>query len=80
MAFAISVLMPFCGKENVFRGRWFVFSELPLLSCIPTQGPGTRRSHTAVLHESSMFVFGGYIDMRGASDELWQYELGEYSS
>ena len=24
-----------------------------------------------------MFVFGGYIDMRGASDELWQYELGE---
>lgn len=24
-----------------------------------------------------MFVFGGYIDMRGATDELWQYELGE---
>ena len=26
-----------------------------------------------------MFVFGGYIDMRGASNELWQYELGKYS-
>lgn len=26
-----------------------------------------------------MFVFGGYIDMRGASDELWQYEFGECS-
>ena len=24
-----------------------------------------------------MFVFGGYIDMRGATNELWQYELGE---
>ena len=27
-----------------------------------------------------MFVFGGYIDMRGASDELWQYELGKCHS
>ena len=27
-----------------------------------------------------MFVFGGYIDMRGASDELWQYELGNCHS
>ena len=24
-----------------------------------------------------MFVFGGYIDMTGATNELWQYELGE---
>ncbi|KAJ7384195.1 hypothetical protein OS493_023524 [Desmophyllum pertusum] len=78
------------GNMFVFGGEFTATNETPLWTfnfrarvwrkqAAKSWGPGTRRSHTAVIHEGSMFVFGGYIDMRGASDELWQYELGECS-
>ncbi|PFX33856.1 uncharacterized protein LOC111332386 isoform X1 [Stylophora pistillata] len=74
------------GNMYIFGGEFTSTNETPLWTfnfrsgewtkqAARSWGPGTRRSHTAVIHESSMFVFGGYIDMRGASDELWQYEL-----
>lgn len=74
------------GKMYVFGGDFTTTNDTPLWTfsfrekvwgkqADKSWGPTTRRCHSAVLHEASMFVFGGYIDMRGASDELWQYEL-----
>jgi len=44
----------------------------------PSQAPYPvgRRGHTAVLYCNSMFIYGGYIDMKGSSAELWQFNFG----
>jgi len=38
--------------------------------------PVGRRGHTAVLYRNSMYIYGGYIDMKGSSGELWQFSFG----
>ena len=38
--------------------------------------PIGRRGHTAVLYGNSMFIYGGYVDMKGSSGELWQFKFG----
>ena len=50
-------------------GRW---QELT------TAGPGCpegRHSHSAVVHDSAMWVFGGMTDLTERSD-LWRLDLG----
>ena len=37
--------------------------------------PKGRRGHTAVVHEDSMYVYGGYQDLRGSSSELWTFHF-----
>ncbi|KAG7274559.1 hypothetical protein CRUP_018951 [Coryphaenoides rupestris] len=37
--------------------------------------PTNRKSHSAVVLGSSMFVYGGYIDMRGSSQEFWRLDF-----
>ena len=39
--------------------------------------PVGRRGHTAVLYGNSMYIYGGYIDMKGSSAELWQFSFEE---
>lgn len=41
-----------------------------------TTAPQSRKAHTAVIHEGSMFIYGGYQDMRGSLSEMWQFKLG----
>ena len=41
------------------------------------QIPTNRKSHSAVVFGSSMFVYGGYVDMRGSSQEFWRLDFGE---
>ncbi|XP_071393059.1 actin-fragmin kinase isoform X2 [Centroberyx affinis] len=36
-----------------------------------TQMPTNRKGHSAVVFGSAMFVYGGYVDMRGSSQEFW---------
>jgi hypothetical protein len=38
--------------------------------------PVGRRGHTALMYGNSMYIFGGYVDMKGSSSELWQYHIG----
>ncbi|XP_053140682.1 uncharacterized protein LOC128340053 isoform X2 [Hemicordylus capensis] len=33
--------------------------------------PSNRKGHSAVIYRGSMYVYGGYIDLKGASQELW---------
>jgi len=54
------------------------------VSCSATKVPNSvgvifpvgRRGHTAVVNGSSMFVYGGYVDMKGSSSELWEFHIG----
>ncbi|XP_077869872.1 uncharacterized protein LOC102810221 [Saccoglossus kowalevskii] len=36
--------------------------------------PSSRRGHTAVLYNSAMHVYGGYIDLKGSTNELWTFD------
>lgn len=38
-------------------------------------GPSNRRAHSAVIYNDSMYIFGGYEDLRGSSCQLWQFDL-----
>jgi len=40
--------------------------------------PAGRRGHTAVLYGNSMYIYGGYVDMKGSSGELWQFNFGKF--
>ncbi|KAM4608643.1 uncharacterized protein klhdc3l [Polymixia lowei] len=37
--------------------------------------PANRKGHSAVVLGSSMFIYGGYIDMRGSSQEFWSLDF-----
>ena len=41
------------------------------------EGPCVRRYHSAVVYGGDMFVFGGYVDINGSSNELWKYHIGK---
>ena len=45
-------------------------------SCSQASWPVGRRGHTAVLYGNSMYIYGGYVDMKGSSAELWQFNFG----
>ncbi|ELU17837.1 hypothetical protein CAPTEDRAFT_221960 [Capitella teleta] len=37
--------------------------------------PESRRGHSAVVCNSGMHIFGGYVDLKGSSQELWTFDL-----
>ncbi|XP_035264977.1 F-box only protein 42 isoform X2 [Anguilla anguilla] len=37
--------------------------------------PVNRKGHSAVVFESSMYMYGGYIDMKGSSHEFWRLDF-----
>ena len=39
--------------------------------------PSSRRQHTAVLYNGVMYVYGGYIDLKGSTSQLWAFDLGK---
>ena len=39
--------------------------------------PLCRRDHSAVVHNNLMYVYGGFMDCGGASQELWAFNIGE---
>ncbi|KAJ8351619.1 hypothetical protein SKAU_G00230950 [Synaphobranchus kaupii] len=43
--------------------------------------PVNRKGHSAVVFDSSMYVYGGYIDMKGSSQEFWRldFDTGAWS-
>jgi len=51
--------------------------KAPINGC-PSQAlyPISRRGHTAVLYGNCMYIYGGYVDMKGSSGELWQFSFG----
>ncbi|XP_014454781.1 leucine-zipper-like transcriptional regulator 1 [Alligator mississippiensis] len=43
--------------------------------------PANRKGHSAVVYSSSMYVYGGYFDIKGISQEFWalSFDTGEWS-
>ncbi|XP_062972763.1 rab9 effector protein with kelch motifs-like [Elgaria multicarinata webbii] len=43
------------------------------LSAVEGEGaaPVNRKGHSAVIYRGSMYLYGGYIDLKGASQEFW---------
>ena len=39
--------------------------------------PKGRRSHTATVFKDSMFIYGGYKDLKGSTSEMWTFHFGE---
>ena len=41
--------------------------------------PTGRRGHSAVVWRGGMHVYGGYVDLKGSSGEMWTLDFGEDS-
>nr|KAG5714159.1 hypothetical protein BaRGS_018376 [Batillaria attramentaria] len=37
--------------------------------------PTCRRDHSAVVHNNNMYVYGGFVDSAGSSQEFWAYSI-----
>ncbi|KAE8581646.1 hypothetical protein XENTR_v10024873 [Xenopus tropicalis] len=57
--YAIDARMWYMGKPPRCKGK----------------SPTNRKGHSAVLHQSSMFIYGGYFDLKGAVGEFWAFAL-----
>ncbi|XP_028846091.1 leucine-zipper-like transcriptional regulator 1 homolog isoform X2 [Denticeps clupeoides] len=58
---------------NTIKGQWELFQgqrHSPQRAM-----PVNRKAHSAVVMGSAMYIYGGYIDMRGSSQELWEYDF-----
>ena len=41
--------------------------------------PKGRRSHTATVFQDSLYIYGGYQDLKGSTSELWAFHFGKIS-
>ncbi|KAM9709453.1 LOW QUALITY PROTEIN: host cell factor 2 [Menidia menidia] len=49
-------------------------------SCPPqAQGPSNRKGHSAVVVGSAMLMYGGFIDIKGSSQEFWSLNLNSWA-
>ncbi|XP_078084041.1 leucine-zipper-like transcriptional regulator 1 isoform X1 [Mustelus asterias] len=42
---------------------------------VTKQVPRNRKGHTAVVFEAQMYVYGGYVDIKGPSQEFWSFNF-----
>ena len=42
--------------------------------------PKGRRSHTATVFQDSLYIYGGYQDLKGSTSELWAFHFGKCRS
>ncbi|XP_032880723.1 leucine-zipper-like transcriptional regulator 1 [Amblyraja radiata] len=57
---------------DIGAARWIWWHET--FSCEPAkQAPKNRKGHSAVVFEAQMFVYGGYVDIMGPSQEFWSF-------
>ncbi|OCT63290.1 ras guanine nucleotide exchange factor F [Xenopus laevis] len=57
--YAIDVQMWYEGKSPGCKGK----------------SPTNRKGHSAVLHQTSMYIYGGYFDLKGAVEEFWAFSF-----
>lgn len=44
------------------------------------QVPSNRKGHSAVVVGSAMLVYGGFVDIRGPSQDFWKLNFGEFKT
>jgi len=40
-----------------------------------SQGPSSLRGHTATIYNDSMYIFGGYQDLKGSTSDVWMFHF-----
>ena len=50
--------------------------HLAYSECNQEEGPGARHSHSAVVHDQAMWVFGGMCDLQPRND-FWKWSFGK---
>lgn len=69
------------GDDVTDSALWIINPDVQhvrQVSCEPGfPQPGTRRHHSAVVHDDVMYVYGGHIDLKGSSSEMWAFHVAE---
>ncbi|KAL3832064.1 hypothetical protein ACJMK2_023743 [Sinanodonta woodiana] len=77
-----SVLLLFGGEFGdglTESSLWIINPDLEYIRkvCLDPgcERPCVRRYHSAVMYNGCMYVYGGFVDIRGSSSELWAYHM-----
>lgn len=63
--------------QEIFTQNISDVQHVRQVSCEPGfPQPSTRRHHSAVVHDDVMYVYGGHIDLKGSSSEMWAFHVG----
>ncbi|XP_007894559.1 ras guanine nucleotide exchange factor F [Callorhinchus milii] len=64
---------------DIGASRWTHWHKLSSTDT-EKQAPINRREHSAVVFEAKMYIYGGYVDIKGPSQEFWSFtfELEEW--
>lgn len=46
--------------------------------CEQMQTPSNRKGHSSVVVGSAMLVYGGFVDLKGSSQDFWSLDFGEF--
>nr|XP_022307765.1 uncharacterized protein LOC111113768 isoform X2 [Crassostrea virginica] len=69
------------GDDVTDSALWIINPDVQhvrQVSCEPGfPQPCTRRHHSAVVHDGVMYVYGGHIDLKGSSSEMWAFHIAE---
>ncbi|XP_076023912.1 host cell factor [Genypterus blacodes] len=58
---------------DIVKQKWLIFQAK--MGCQQSCMPTNRKGHSAVVVGGAMLVYGGFIDMRGSSQEFWKLDL-----
>ncbi|XP_068602809.1 uncharacterized protein klhdc3l [Brachionichthys hirsutus] len=62
---------------DVERQKWVHWQQKP--SPRQTRMPANRKGHSAVVMGGAMLVYGGFVDLKGTSQDFWSLDLGTWS-
>uniref|UniRef100_A0A3Q2DX01 Si:dkey-3d4.3 n=1 Tax=Cyprinodon variegatus TaxID=28743 RepID=A0A3Q2DX01_CYPVA len=71
------------GFLYVFGGMLdsaYTWRKCPLWVFETSQRPSNRKGHSAVVLGSAMLVYGGFMDLKGTSQEFWSLNLTQTQS
>ncbi|XP_064013607.1 leucine-zipper-like transcriptional regulator 1 [Pogoniulus pusillus] len=58
---------------DIDSARWTECCNVPAET--ESSAPTNRKGHSAVVYHSSMYIYGGYVGIRGISQEFWTFHL-----
>ncbi|XP_065494027.1 leucine-zipper-like transcriptional regulator 1 homolog isoform X1 [Caloenas nicobarica] len=58
---------------DIDSARWTECRTVPAET--ESSAPTNRRGHSAVVYQSSMYIYGGYFGIRGISQEFWTFHF-----
>ncbi|KAF7642635.1 hypothetical protein LDENG_00254090 [Lucifuga dentata] len=63
---------------DIAKQKWVILQKK--ISFPQTGMPTNRKGHSAVVVDCTMLVYGGFVEMRGSSQEFWSLDFGEFET